>query len=282
MEVLETLPELREKVRALRSRGVITGFVPTMGCLHRGHLSLVERARRETEYVIMSIFVNPLQFGPTEDLDRYPRDLEGDLEKSRRAGCDLVFFPTASDLYPQGFSTYVNVEDLTAGLCSASRPGHFRGVTTVVCKLFNLARPAKAYFGQKDYQQALVIKKMAADLNMDLEVVVCPTVREADGLAMSSRNSYLKLEERRAAAVLYRALQEGEALIRSGTCESATVQEHIRRVIESEPLTRIDYVAVVDGDTLKESERLPEKALLAVAVFIGQTRLIDNFLVERT
>ncbi len=280
MEIAENINELREKVRVLQDQKVITGFVPTMGFLHRGHLSLLEKARLETDYVILSIFVNPLQFGRGEDLDNYPRDLPGDLRQARAAGCGLVYLPREEELYPPGYNTYVTVEGLTEGLCGASRPGHFRGVATIVAKLFNLVQPAKAYFGQKDYQQAQVIKKMVADLNMDLEVVICPTVRESDGLAMSSRNSYLSPPERAAAVVLYRALREGEAAIALGERDGAAVEERMRQVINAEPLASIDYLAVVDGEILRPLKLLRNTVVLAGAIKIGRTRLIDNIIVK--
>lgn len=216
MEVVTAIEELRRRIREVKAGGASIGFVPTMGFLHQGHLSLMERARRENDFLVISIFVNPLQFGRGEDLDRYPRDREGDLAKARKVGCDLVFFPEEKTLYPPGFTTYVQVEGLSSVLCGVSRPTHFRGVATVVNKLFNLVQPDRAYFGQKDAQQAILIKRMVADLNMNLEVVVCPTVREEDGLAMSSRNNYLTPQERRAAPVLYRALKAGEELIAGG------------------------------------------------------------------
>jgi pantoate--beta-alanine ligase len=280
VEIAENINELREKVRVLQDQKVITGFVPTMGFLHRGHLSLLEKARLETDYVILSIFVNPLQFGRGEDLDNYPRDLPGDLRQARAAGCGLVYLPREEELYPPGYNTYVTVEGLTEGLCGASRPGHFRGVATIVAKLFNLVQPAKAYFGQKDYQQAQVIKKMVADLNMDLEVVICPTVRESDGLAMSSRNSYLSPPERAAAVVLYRALREGEAAIALGERDGAAVEERMRQVINAEPLASIDYLAVVDGEILRPLKLLRNTVVLAGAIKIGRTRLIDNIIVK--
>lgn len=280
MEVICDPKKFVETIRRLKQGGAGIGFVPTMGFLHRGHLSLLEAARRENSCVVLSIFINPLQFGAGEDLATYPVDIDNDLAKARAAGCDLVFIPGPELLYPAGFSTYVEVRGFSEKLCGASRPGHFCGVTTVVNKLFNLVRPAKAYFGQKDAQQALIIKKMATDLNMDLEIVICPTVREEDGLAMSSRNSYLSPAERKAATVLYRSLKKGESSIIEGERDAAAVAAAISDTIEQEPLARIDYVAVVDANDLRYLSSLSGTVLLAVAVVIGRARLIDNMLVN--
>lgn len=280
MEIIRDPAQIGVKIKEVKQRGDRVGFVPTMGFLHRGHLSLLEEARRHNDYVVLSIFVNPLQFGQSEDFTTYPRDMQSDLEKAKQAGCDLVFLPEAGQLYPGGYCTYVEVTGpLTETLCGASRPGHFRGVTTVVSKLFHLVQPDRAYFGQKDAQQALVIKRMVKDLNLDLEVVVCPTVREEDGVAMSSRNKYLQHMEREAARVLYRSLREGEAMIWRGERSSLKVAEKIRQIIARQDLVKIDYVAVVESETLQEVEVIGSSTLLAVAVFIGQTRLIDNLTV---
>ncbi|HHX86936.1 MAG TPA: pantoate--beta-alanine ligase [Firmicutes bacterium] len=280
METIRDPGKLREIIRAVKLGGVSVGFVPTMGSLHRGHLSLLEEARRHSDYVVLSIFVNPLQFGQGEDFDAYPRDLQGDLEKAGEAGCDLAFLPEAGKLYPEGFSTYVEVTGpVTETLCGLSRHGHFQGVTTVVCKLFHLVQPDRAYFGQKDAQQAVIIKKMVKDLSLDLQIVVCPTVREEDGVAMSSRNKYLQPHEREAARVLYRSLREGEAMILQGERSGPKVAEKIRQAIARQNLVKIDYVAVVDSDSLQDLEVITGSALLAVAVFIGKARLIDNLLV---
>lgn len=277
MNVVVTFEELRQKRAELPEP---VGFVPTMGYLHAGHLSLVERARQECASVVVSIFVNPTQFGPNEDLARYPRDLPRDLSMLQEAGVDLVWTPTPEEMYPPNFQTWVTVEHLAAPLEGAHRPGHFRGVTTVVTKLFNAVQPHKAYFGQKDAQQAAVIRQMTRDLNFPIEIVVCPTVREADGLAMSSRNTYLNPEERRAATVLFRALSAAEAAYRQGERDAETLRRIVRQVIESEPLARLQYVSCADLKTLQELERVESKALLSLAVFIGQTRLIDNFILE--
>ncbi len=274
MMIVTTLEELRS-ARALLEEPV--GFVPTMGYLHEGHLSLVRRARRECASVVVSIFVNPTQFGPNEDLDAYPRDLERDLRLLSDLNVDLVWTPTPEVMYPSGYQTWVTVEELTRPLEGAMRPGHFRGVTTVVTKLFNGVQPQKAYFGQKDAQQAAVIRRMTADLNFPIEIVVCPTVREADGLAMSSRNSYLNPEERRAATVLYRALSAAKEAYERGERDAGVLRRIMRETIEAEPLARLQYVSCADYETLEELERITGKTLLSMAVFIGKTRLIDNF-----
>jgi pantoate--beta-alanine ligase len=276
MNVVTTFEELRQ---VLAGRPKPVGFVPTMGYLHDGHISLVRRARTECRTVIASIFVNPTQFGPTEDLTTYPRDLPRDLALLEQAGADLVWTPTSHDMYPPGFQTWVDVEQLTQHLEGAQRPGHFRGVTTVVAKLFNAVQPDKAYFGQKDAQQAAVIRRMVADLNYALEVVVCPIVREPDGLAMSSRNTYLDPEQRRAATVLFRALTAAVKAYRSGEKDGQRLREIMGDTIDAEPLARRQYVSCADPTTLVEIEGSVENALLSMAVFIGRTRLIDNMLI---
>ncbi len=252
------------------------GFVPTMGYLHAGHLALVRQARAENERVAVSIYVNPTQFAPSEDLSSYPRDLERDLALLREAGTDLVFTPDDSLMYPAGFQTTVTVEQVTQVLEGASRPTHFRGVTTIVAKLFNLVQPTRAYFGQKDFQQTVVVRRMVADLNFNLELVVCPTVREADGLALSSRNKYLTPPQREAATVLSRALRHGLALLDGGERNGRAVQQAMQAMIVAEPLARLDYVSVADPFVLQELDQVGEAALLSTAVFVGQTRLIDN------
>lgn len=252
------------------------GFVPTMGCLHEGHLTLMRQARSECDLVVASIFVNPLQFGPREDFHRYPRDLARDTATAREAGVDILFTPETTAIYPPGFCTYVEVEGLTAGLCGASRPGHFRGVSTVVAKLFNIVRPHRAYFGQKDAQQLIVIRRLVRDLDLGIEVVAVPTVREPDGLAMSSRNSYLSPPERRSALALYRALQAARDLLAQGERSAAVVKQALAGVLAADPAVRVDYVAVVDADTLAEMEPVGGRVLVAVAAYVGQTRLIDN------
>jgi len=248
-----------------------------MGYLHDGHLSLIRRARDECDHVLVSIFVNPTQFGPTEDLSRYPRDLERDLRLIEPLEVDLVWTPTAESMYPQGYQTWVEVEAVTRPLEGAMRPGHFRGVTTVVAKLFNAVQPDKAYFGQKDAQQAAVIRQMTRDLSYPIEIVVCPIVREPDGLAMSSRNVYLHGEQRKAATVLYRALSRAKEAYENGEREAETLRQVMKDVIASEPLAQMQYVSCADYDTLEELETATGRTLLSMAVFVGKTRLIDNF-----
>jgi pantoate--beta-alanine ligase len=255
------------------------GLVPTMGFLHAGHISLVERARRECASVAASIFVNPAQFGPNEDLAKYPRDLPRDLALLEAAGADLVWTPAPEVVYPPGFQTWITVEGLTARLEGAQRPGHFRGVTTVVAKLFNAVGPQKAYFGQKDAQQAAVIRRMTRDLNFPIEIIVCPTVREADGLAMSSRNTYLNPAERKAATVLFRALSAAKAAYESGERDAEALRRILTGTISAEPLARLQYVSCADYDTLEELEKVTGKSMLSMAVFVGKTRLIDNFVI---
>lgn len=280
MQVFDTVPALRTFLATPRRLGKRIGLVPTMGYLHAGHLSLVQAARQECDVVVMSIFVNPKQFGPQEDFTTYPRDLEGDLRQARAAGVAAVFTPTVAEMYPPGFLTEVAVQQLTTPLCGASRPGHFTGVTTVVAKLFNIVGPDRAYFGQKDYQQVLIIRKMATDLHMPLEVITCPTVREDDGLAMSSRNAYLAPAERRAALVLSHALQRAADCLAHGERQGARLTATLREVLAAEPLAWIDYVAVCDPDTLQELTHLTGTVLVALAVYIGKTRLIDNALLR--
>ncbi len=275
MRVVHTIAEARAVRRALPGTW---GFVPTMGYLHEGHLSLVRRARAENDRVAVSIFVNPTQFGPHEDYARYPRDLERDLRLLEPLGVDLVFVPSVEEMYPPGFQTWVIVEEVSRPLEGASRPGHFRGVATVVAKLFNILQPDRAYFGQKDAQQTVVIRRMVQDLNIPVEIVICPTVREPDGLAMSSRNTYLSPEERRAATVLFRALQAAKARYEAGERDAEGLREAMREVIRAEPLARIDYVSVAHPETLQELERVEGPALLSLAVYIGTTRLIDNLM----
>lgn len=277
VEVLETVAAVRARVRDERRAGKSIGLVPTMGYLHEGHLSLIRRARADCDFVVVSIFVNPLQFGPNEDYNVYPRDLKRDSALAAEAGADVIFHPTPEEMYPEGFQTHVEVEKLSQGLCGAFRPGHFRGVATVVTKLFNIVSPDKAYFGEKDAQQLAVIRRMVRDLNLDIEIVPMPIVRESDGLALSSRNTYLSPEERRAATVVYRALLCGRDLIAAGERDGQRVRDAVRGTLESEPLvSRIDYVAVVDPDTLEEKTILAGRVMLAVAAYIGKVRLIDN------
>jgi pantoate--beta-alanine ligase len=262
-------------------RGKTIGFVPTMGFLHEGHLSLVRRARQENDIVVTSCFVNPIQFGPSEDLQQYPRDIEGDAAKLLKEDVDILFLPDSSSMYPEGFSTYIDVEGISERLCGAFRPGHFKGVATIVAKLFQIVRPKRAYFGQKDFQQTAVVKRVAKDLDMDVTVIVCPTIRERDGLAMSSRNVYLGEKERAASGVIFKCLSGAEALVRSGTRETAVLNEFMGNILSEESaVTGIDYVGVYDPVTLSEVAEISGEVLLAVAVRIGSTRLIDNILVD--
>jgi pantoate--beta-alanine ligase len=264
---------------AIRKGGRTIGLVPTMGFLHEGHLSLMRRARAENDVLAVSIFVNPTQFGQGEDFDRYPRDLQGDLAKLATVGADVVFAPSAASVYPNGFRTFVEVAEITEWLCGASRPGHFRGVATVVTKLFHLVQPHRAYFGQKDYQQSVVIRRLVSDLNLDLEIIVMPTVREPDGLAMSSRNARLSPDQRRAAPVLYRSLRRAEERVSEGETHAKIILDEMRAMIEAEPLARIDYLALCDPATVKAVDRIEGPTLAAVAVRFGHTRLIDNILI---
>ena len=275
MQVVTTLDELWA-ARARLPEPV--GFVPTMGYLHEGHLSLVRYAKKGCPSVAVSIFVNPTQFGPNEDLDKYPRDLERDLALLEAEGVDLVWTPTTEVMYPAGYQTWVTVEEITKPLEGARRPGHFRGVTTVVSKLFNAVQPQWAFFGQKDAQQARVIQQMTRDLSLPIGIVVCPIVREPDGLAMSSRNTYLNPQERKAATVLYRALSAARAAFEVGERDAETLRRIMRETIEAEPLARLQYVSCADPETLAELQGTVERALLSMAVFVGETRLIDNML----
>lgn len=272
---MHTVTELADLRSARLSFGGTVGLVPTMGYLHEGHLSLIRRARQQCEHVVVTIFVNPTQFGPREDLSRYPRDLDRDM-KLIEPYTDLLWTPTAEIMYPQGYQTWVEVEAMTHPLEGAMRPGHFRGVTTVVAKLFNAVQPHKAYFGQKDAQQAAVLSQMVRDLNFPLEMVVCPTAREPDGLAMSSRNVYLDLEQRKAATVLYRSLSAAKELYEAGERNAETIRGRMKEVLASEPLAEPQYVSCADYDTLEELDEITGKALLSMAVFFGKTRLIDN------
>ena len=277
MQLAKTIAELRDLRR--QSSGSV-GFVPTMGYLHEGHLALVRQARNENSTVVVSIFVNPAQFGPSEDLASYPRDLGRDLELLDEERTDVVFMPSDEEMYPPLFSSWVDVEKVTERLEEASRPGFFRGVATVVAKLFNIVQPTKAYFGQKDAQQAIVIQRMVADLNMDLEIVVVPTVRENDGLAMSSRNVYLNSEERQAATILFKALTLAKRLWRGGEKDAEKIRYQMTSLIQKEPLAQIDYVSIADACTLAELKTVDRPALASLAIRIGKTRLIDNTILE--
>jgi pantoate--beta-alanine ligase len=280
VRVARAIAEIRRMVGEARAEGKTVALVPTMGAFHAGHLALMNRARRECGFVVVSLFVNPTQFGPSEDLAKYPRDLQRDSDMAEASGVDVIFAPSEEAVYPTGFGTYINVEGLSDVLEGASRPTHFRGVTTVVAKLFNMVAPDKAYFGMKDYQQLKVIKKMAQDLDFALEIVPVPTVREPDGLAMSSRNVYLSPEERTAATVLYRALEFAEKRIRDGERDRVKLEEEMRELIESEPLAKVDYTALVDSETLEAGICVEGTVVVALAVRIGNTRLIDNKVIE--
>lgn len=281
MKLIRTIREMQRWSDGLRAEGKTIGFVPTMGFLHEGHLSLVAQACADNDATVVSIFVNPTQFGPAEDYDQYPRDLERDCALLRRYDVAVVFAPSAEEMYPAGYATYVETTGpLTARLCGASRPGHFRGVTTVVTKLFHIIKPHRAYFGQKDAQQLAVIQRMVADLNLDIEIVPMPIVREPDGLAMSSRNQYLSPEERQAALVLHRTLQEAERRIRAGERDAVRLRQDLQRRIDEEPLARVDYVEIVHPQTMQPLRELKGPVMVALAVFIGDTRLIDNLQLE--
>ncbi len=277
MKVIETIADMKQLRLELPEP---VGFVPTMGYLHDGHLALVKRARAENPSVVASIFVNPTQFGPQEDLDSYPRDTQRDLALLEKEKTDVVFMPSVADMYPPRFDGWVEVGKVTERLEGASRPGHFRGVTTVVAKLFNIVQPTKAYFGQKDAQQAIAIKKMVADLNMNLEIVTVPTVREPDGLAMSSRNTYLNPEQRQAAIVLYQALSLAQQLWSQGERDAQKLRQEMIALIQKQPLATIDYVSLADTETLEELDEVKPPALVSLAVIIGKTRLIDNVVLE--
>jgi pantoate--beta-alanine ligase len=277
MEIVTTLSELRIKRAGLQGS---VGFVPTMGYLHAGHISLAKRAKTDCESVAASIFVNPTQFAPTEDLAKYPRNLPQDLALLEEAGVDLVWTPTPGEMYPAGYQTWVSVETLTSGLEGAVRPAHFRGVTTVVAKLFNAVRPDKAYFGQKDAQQAAVIRQMVKDLNFPIDIVVCPIVREPDGLAMSSRNVYLNADERRAATILFKSLNAAKLAYNHGERTAEKLRKIMSDKIGSEPLAKMQYVSCADCETLKELEKIEGKSLLSMAVYFGKTRLIDNVILD--
>jgi pantoate--beta-alanine ligase len=281
MEIIRIPRIMQDTCRKHLQKGRRIGYVPTMGALHEGHLSLIKRSLMENDVTAVSIFINPKQFGPTEDLDKYPRDIEGDIKKLRELEVDVLFLPDDSLMYPVGFSTFVEVETISARLCGGFRPGHFRGVSTVVTKLFNVVRPTRAYFGQKDFQQTVVIKRLVKDLNFEIEAVVCPTIREQDGLAMSSRNAYLNEEQRRASAALFRCLSRASEAILSGLRPPAEIRGIMHGLLSGEPLiTSIEYAGLYDPETLVELDEIKGEVLLAVAVRIGDIRLIDNILVN--
>lgn len=271
---------MKEYARGARAEGLVLGLVPTMGALHEGHTALVARARRECLRVIASVFVNPKQFGPKEDFAKYPRDLNADAEKLAKAGVDALFAPGAADVYPDGFRTYVSVEGISERLEGRSRPGHFRGVATVVLKLFEIVQPHFAYFGRKDAQQVRIIQDMVRDLNLDTEIVVCPMVREADGLALSSRNAYLNAQERKAATVLHRALTAARNELAAGVRDTLQLQTTMQHIIGEEPLALLDYAEIVSAETFEPVMRVARPCYAVLAVFIGKTRLIDNLYIE--
>lgn len=278
MKIINNIKEIRKQVKDWKNDGLSVALVPTMGYLHEGHESLIKKASEDNDKVIVSIFVNPMQFGINEDLSTYPRNIDRDSDICEKNGASLIFNPSVEEMYTDGFSTFVDLNNLTSGLCGKSRPTHFRGVCTVVSKLFNIVNPDKAYFGQKDAQQLSIIKQMVTDLNFDIEIVSCPIVREADGLAKSSRNTYLSKEERQASTIINKSLKKAKALIKSGERDSKNIIDFIKNEINKEPLAKIDYVSIVDNNTIKSIKTIEEGSLIAVAVFIGNTRLIDNFI----
>lgn len=280
MQVISHIEEMKQIVTQWQVQGLSIGFVPTMGYLHHGHMSLIKQARENHDRVVVSIFVNPTQFGINEDLSSYPRDLEQDSKLCNDQQVDVIFHPEAKEMYPLNFFSYVDMNTLTEGLCGAKRSGHFKGVCTVVMKLFNIVKPTAAYFGQKDAQQLAIIKKMVQDFNMDVKVVGLPIVRETDGLAMSSRNSYLNAQERKAALCLYQSLQQAQHFFQQGLRDSVKLKHYIELVLSNEPLAKIDYIEIVDLDTLKPINKINTPALCALAVYIGKTRLIDNLVLR--
>lgn len=281
IHIVHTINEVRQQVREWRQQGLTIGFVPTMGYLHEGHQSLIKKAVEQNDKVVVSVFVNPMQFAPTEDLESYPRDLQADAVLCEKTGADLIFNPEPDEMYTNGFCSFVDMNGPTAELCGKSRPIHFRGVCTVVSKLFNIVTPDRAYFGQKDAQQLAVIKRMVMDLNIPIEIIGCPIIREADGLAKSSRNTYLSEEERQAALILSKTVFMGQQLVENGLTDANELKERMKKNIETEPLARIDYVEVVDFNDISIRDTISDNTLIAMAVYIGKTRLIDNFIVEQ-
>jgi pantoate--beta-alanine ligase len=280
MKVAKTIESVRHLVKNARKAGGKVGFVPTMGALHTGHISLIETAKKKCDFVVVSIFVNPTQFGPGEDFNRYPRPIKADLNICKKAGVDVVFVPSVRQMYPAENFTWVAVEKLTEPLCGRFRPGHFRGVTTVCAKLFNIVAPDVAYFGQKDAQQAIVIKRMVADLNMPLKIVVCPTIREPNGLALSSRNQYLTERQKKDAANIYKSLRTCRNLIDAGTTNTRQIIAEMQKILQRIPSAEIEYISIVDADTLESIDKIAGQVLAAVAVRIGTTRLIDNIVID--
>lgn len=278
MQIVKTIEEVRAIVRAWREAGLCVGLVPTMGFLHEGHQSLIACSVADNDRTVVSVFVNPIQFGPTEDLEAYPRDIERDKALVEATGGDLIFNPEPAEMYPPHFTTFVDTTETTELLCGARRAGHFRGVCTVVSKLFNIVGPDRAYFGQKDAQQLATVRRFVRDLNFNIEIVACPIVREEDGLAKSSRNTYLSTEERKAALVLSRSLRQAQAAVENGERRAKVVVDIIADCLKQEPLARVDYIEVVDLDNVQRVEKIEENTLVAIAVYIGKTRLIDNFI----
>ncbi len=276
LKVIESAKAMQSHCEQFRLAGKKISFVPTMGYFHEGHLSLMKEARRIADHVVVSIYVNPTQFGPKEDFSKYPRDFDRDEDMAKSVGVDVIFFPSNQDMYPEGYQTYVNVEKVTENLCGLSRPGHFRGVTTVCCKLFNIVKPHSAVFGRKDYQQLAAIKRMVADLNMDLEIVGMPTFREPDGLAMSSRNIYLSKEERTSALTLVSSLKTAQKLYAEGERNAVKIIRQAEKLITSAPFTAIDYIKICDAATLEDVLEIKGEVVMALAVKVGKTRLIDN------
>lgn len=276
MKIIARIDDLRKEINLAKAKGDQIGLVPTMGYLHEGHLSLIRQAKKENNCVVTTIFVNPAQFGPSEDFDKYPRDFEGDTLKAEKNGTDILFIPDVKEIYAQGYKTYIEVTEITDKLCGESRPGHFRGVATIVLKLFNIVKPHKAYFGEKDFQQLQVIRQMVKDLNLEIEIIGMPIIREEDGLAMSSRNAYLSNEERISALSLHESLNLAEKMIRNGINESIIIKNHMEKLINSKPFTEIDYISICNPYTFIEKERVEGETLIALAIRVGKTRLIDN------
>ena len=280
MKIITSIKEMIDISKSIREKGKTTGLIPTMGALHRGHLSLIRQARKDNDVTVVSIFVNPKQFGPKEDFKKYPRNLKQDVEFCKKEGVDLIFSPRSGGMYQKNYKTYVNVEGLSDCLCGKFRPGHFKGVATVVNKLLNIVNPYIAYFGQKDAQQSIIIKKMVEDLNMPVKIKVMPTIREADGLAKSSRNAYLNQNDRKDAAVLFQALMTAKKLINQGNLESSSIIQKMRQRISKKKSAKIQYIEIVDQENLKPLDKIKGKVLIALAVCIGKTRLIDNIIVR--